>query len=146
MHKDIDAINSEIKAIAEIMKEYGLTSVKIKDESTEFSLEREFSAAVAAAPSVPSAAAASETAQPSEVKSGKTVKTPIVGVFYSSPSPEEKPYVQVGDAVKKGDVLCIVEAMKLMNEITAEQDGEIVEICVKDGDLVEYGQTLFVMK
>ncbi len=71
------------------------------------------------------------------------VKSPMVGVFYAAPSPDAEPFVQVGSKVKKGDVLCIIEAMKLMNEITAEQDGEIVDICVQNGDVVEYGQTLF---
>ena len=71
------------------------------------------------------------------------VKSPMVGVFYAAPSPDAQPLVQVGSKVKKGDVLCIIEAMKLMNEITAEQDGEIVDICVKSGEVVEYSQTLF---
>lgn len=70
-------------------------------------------------------------------------KSPMVGVFYAAPGPDQAPFVEVGKRVKKGDVLCIIEAMKLMNEITAEQDGEIVDICVSDGDVVEYGQTLF---
>ncbi|MDO4356300.1 MAG: acetyl-CoA carboxylase biotin carboxyl carrier protein, partial [Clostridia bacterium] len=71
------------------------------------------------------------------------VKSPMVGVFYAAPSPEKPPFVKVGDRVKKGDVLCIIEAMKLMNEITAEQDGEIADVCVANGDVVEFGQILF---
>lgn len=71
------------------------------------------------------------------------IKSPIVGTFYSSPNPDSKPYVEIGSKVKKGDVLCIVEAMKLMNEITSEVDGEIVKIMVDNGSLVEYGQPLF---
>lgn len=74
------------------------------------------------------------------------VKSPMVGTFYSSPSPNEEPFVKVGDKVKKGDVLCVVEAMKLMNEIESEFDGEIVEICVNNEDMVEYGKTLFKIK
>ena len=70
-------------------------------------------------------------------------KSPLVGAFYAAPSPGAKPFVRVGSRVKKGDVLCIVEAMKLMNEIQAERDGEIVDICAHDGDVVEFGQTLF---
>ena len=73
----------------------------------------------------------------------KLVKSPMVGTFYSKSSPESTPFVKVGDKVKKGDVLCIVEAMKLMNEIESEFDGEIAEICAKDEDIVEYGMTLF---
>ena len=74
------------------------------------------------------------------------VKSPMVGTFYSSPSPKEPAFVKVGDKVKKGDVLCVVEAMKLMNEIESEFDGEIVEICVKNEDMVEYGMPLFKIK
>ncbi len=74
---------------------------------------------------------------------GTAVTCPLVGVFYAAPSPNDKPFVAVGDVVKKGDVLCIVEAMKLMNELTAEQDGVITEICAENGQVVEYGQPLF---
>lgn len=76
----------------------------------------------------------------------KIVKSPMVGTFYESASPKEKPFVKVGDKVKKGDVLCIVEAMKLMNEIESEFDGEIVEICVKNEEILEYGKPLFKIK
>lgn len=77
-----------------------------------------------------------------EVK-GEIVKSPMIGTFYSKPSPTSNPYVEVGTQVKKGDVLCIIEAMKLMNEIEAECDGKIVEILVKDGEAVDYGKPLF---
>lgn len=73
----------------------------------------------------------------------KTIKAPMVGTFYSNPSPTAKPYVEVGTKVKKGDIVCIIEAMKLMNEIESEFDGKIAEILVKDGSPVEYGQPLF---
>lgn len=76
----------------------------------------------------------------------KIIKSPMVGTFYSKPSPNKETFVKTGDIVKKGQVICIVEAMKLMNEIESEFDGEIVEICVKDGDIVEYGQPLFKIK
>lgn len=77
---------------------------------------------------------------------GKTIKAPMVGVFYQAASPEADPYVTVGKTVKKGDTVCIIEAMKLMNEIQAEEDGTIKEILVKDGDIIEYGQPLFVIE
>ena len=70
----------------------------------------------------------------------------MVGVFYAAPSPDKDPYVTVGARVKKGDVICLIEAMKLMNEVTAEKDGEITEICVDNGQVVEYGQDLFMIK
>lgn len=77
---------------------------------------------------------------------GKAVKSPMVGVFYSASAPGKDAFVSVGSRVSKGDVLCIVEAMKLMNEITAEESGEIAEICVEDGAVVEFGQPLFYLK
>lgn len=76
----------------------------------------------------------------------KEIKAPMVGTFYSKSSPTAKTFVSVGDKVKKGDVVCIIEAMKLMNEIESEFDGEIVEICKKDEDMCEYGECLFKIK
>lgn len=90
--------------------------------------------AVESAPSAPAPAAAD---------SSKTIDAPIVGVFYAASAPGKAPYVSTGKKVKKGDVVCIIEAMKCMNEIQAEEDGEIVEVLVNDGELVEYGQPLF---
>ena len=84
-----------------------------------------------------------ETKQEEEYK---IIKSPMVGTFYSKSSPKAEPFVKVGDKVKKGQVVCIVEAMKLMNEIEAEFDGEIVEVCKKDEDMVEYGTTLLKLK
>ena len=76
----------------------------------------------------------------------KVIKSPMVGTFYSKPAPDKDTFVKIGDNVKKGQVVCIVEAMKLMNEIESEFDGEIVEVCVNDGDVVEYGMPLFKIK
>lgn len=91
-------------------------------------------AAVESAPAAPAAPVADNS---------KTIDAPIVGVFYAASAPGKAPYVSAGKKVKKGDVVCIIEAMKCMNEIQAEEDGEIVEVLVKDGELVEYGQPLF---
>lgn len=77
---------------------------------------------------------------------GDPVNSPMVGVFYAASAPDAEPYVKVGSKVHKGDVLCLIEAMKLMNEVTAETDGEIVQICVENGQVVEYGQPLFMIK
>lgn len=84
-----------------------------------------------------------ELEQSSNEDTGKIVKSPMVGTFYIKPNPSANPYVEVGKKVKKGDVLCIIEAMKLMNEIESEFDGEIAEIFIKDGEAVEYGKALF---
>ena len=77
---------------------------------------------------------------------GNIVKSPMVGTFYASSAPDKEPFVKVGDKIKKGQVVCIVEAMKLMNEIESEFDGEVVEVCVNNEDMVEYGAPLFKLK
>ena len=84
-----------------------------------------------------------ESAKLSDENTGNIVKSPMVGTFYIKPNPSAEPYVEVGKRVKKGDVLCIVEAMKLMNEIESEFDGEVAEILDKDGEAVEYAKPLF---
>ena len=132
----------EIKAVAEMMSEAGLTKIRLKWDDCELELER--GAFVTA--SAPAAAPDITAVESSPAANVNSVKSPMVGVFYAAPSPEDEPFVKVGDSVKKGDVLCIVEAMKLMNEITAEQDGVVAEICAEDGELVEFGQTLFILK
>ena len=87
-----------------------------------------------------------ETKQTTTNEYYQIVKSPMVGTFYLKPSPTEKPYVEIGQTIKKGETLCIIEAMKLMNEIESEYAGEIVEILVKDGETVEYGTELFKIK
>ena len=93
------------------------------------------------------AAAASAPAPAAEEKplSGKIIKSPIVGTFYASPSPDQPPFVQVGDTVKKGDVIMIIESMKLMNEVQSDMDGTVQEILVKNGEAVEYDQPLMIL-
>ena len=96
-------------------------------------------------PAVPAAAPAAPAETPAAPKApaGKAIKAPLVGTFYAAPSPDQPPFVQVGDTVKKGQVIGIVEAMKLMNEIESEYDGIVEEILVKNEETVEYGQPLF---
>lgn len=86
-----------------------------------------------------------DTSEKTFDKDDKLVKSPIVGCFYESPSPEQKPFVAIGDKVKKGDILCVIEAMKVMNEITSPYDGEIKEILVSNEDMVEFDQPIFVI-
>lgn len=135
----------EIRSLSEIMQQSGLTMLECNDERGSLKLERQpVAAAGGTAAAAPAAApASSESAQQT---AGRCYASPMVGVFYAAPAPGEKPFVQVGDQVKKGEVICIVEAMKLMNEVMADSDGEIVEVCVKNGDVVEYGQPLFRIK
>jgi acetyl-CoA carboxylase biotin carboxyl carrier protein len=101
-------------------------------------------AASSPAPSAPSAPSAS--AEPAPDKSLHTVKSPIVGTFYSSPKPDAPPFVKPGDQVKSGQVLCIIEAMKLMNEIEADVAGEVVQVLAQNGQPVEYGEPLFAIR
>lgn len=84
-------------------------------------------------------------ASATEKPQGKVIKAPLVGTFYAAPSPDQPPFVQVGDTVKKGDVVLIVESMKLMNEVTSDVDGVVQEILVKNGDAVEYDQPLMIL-
>lgn len=104
-------------------------------------------APVVAAPtpvaSQPVATPAAEASTPAV--QGKNLTSPMVGTFYRAPAPGAKPFVEVGDTVKKGQVVCIIEAMKLLNEVEAEEDGVIKEICVENGQPVEYGQSLFII-
>lgn len=128
---------ANIRKYARLMRELELTGLEITEGDTVVRLERS-----AAAPASPAAAAvpAKETAPEAE---GSLIRSPMVGVFYASPAENAAPFVAVGDRVKKGDTLCIIEAMKLMNEIAAEKDGVIREVCVGNGQVVEYGTALF---
>lgn len=103
-------------------------------------------AAPAAAPAAPAAQSAAKPAAAPDAKKYHEVKSPIVGTFYRSPSPDAAPYVEVGTKVKQGGTLCIVEAMKLMNEIESDVTGTIVKINVENGKPVEYGQVLFLVE
>lgn len=87
-----------------------------------------------------------ETNEDKKELQGKKILSPMVGTFYAQPAPDKPPFVKVGDKVKKGQIVCIIEAMKLMNEIESEVDGEIVECLVENEDMVEFGQPLFVLK
>lgn len=102
-------------------------------------------AAAAPAPAPAAEPAAGAPAEPAE-PAGKPLTSPMVGTFYRSPSPGAEPFVKVGDTVKKGQTVCIIEAMKLLNEVEAEQDGVIKEICAENGQPVEFGQTLFILE
>ena len=123
---------AEIRKYARLMQELGLTGLEVKENLGVVRLER----AGAATPAVMTAAAPA-------APTSSEVRSPMVGIFYAAPAEDAEPFVEVGRRVKKGDTLCVIEAMKLMNEITAEQDGTIVEICAQNGQAVEYGTPLF---
>lgn len=132
---------SDIRKYAQLMKELELTGLEITENNQVVRLERNTPVA-AAAP----VAAQAESPEKQESANGVSVTSPIVGLFYAAPAENAEPYVSLGDRVKKGQTLCIVEAMKLMNEITAEFDGTIEKICVANGQMVEYGTELFRIK
>lgn len=142
-----------IEKLAKILSDNNLTEITLEDENCAVSLRKEVTGvvqtvsapAVQAAPAVAPAPAASAPVAP-KVDNRKSITSPMVGTFYTSPSPDAKPFVQVGDTIKEGDVVCIVEAMKLMNEIDSEVSGKIVEICVENGQPVEYGQVLMYVE
>ena len=139
---------TEIRKYSDLMKELGLTGLEITEDKNKVRLERSELSFTKSNSSVTQAAQDGQKAvQEKEIKKNYiSVKSAIVGVFYAAPTEVSKPYVSIGDYVKKGQTLCIVEAMKLMNEITAEEDGVISEICVTDGQVVEYGTELFRME
>jgi len=141
----------QIKSLAGILTAHGLTALEVREGNMKIRLEK--SAPLPRNESQPAEAAV----QPGDIPWEKErpeehslnfnnlfeVKSPLVGVFYAAPSPDSEPFTHIGAKVKKGDVLCLVESMKLMNEIAAERDGEIVDVCLKDGDIAEYDQVLF---
>ena len=136
---------TNIRKYAELMKELGLTGLEITEENSKVRLERSIAApAEETLYSVPGAAANMQTAAGS--KDYISVKSPIVGIFYTAPAENADPYVSIGDTVKKGQTLCIVEAMKLMNEIESEFDGTVKEILVENEQMVEFGQPMFVIE
>ena len=136
----------DIRKYAELMQELGLTGLEITEDNKVVRLERNIPAAIKE--TVQTVAVPVEKAVPTAGDSSDyiSVKSSIVGVFYAAPAENAEPYVSIGDRVKKGQTLCIVEAMKLMNEITAEEDGIIDDICVTNGQIVEYGTELFRIK
>ncbi len=144
----------KIKAIIEMVKESGIAELEISEgedklriSAASFIAPQQYVAApqTISAPSVSPAIQSVEVA-PVEAKIvGETINSPMVGTFYRSPSPEKPSFVEVGQEVKVGQVLCIIEAMKLMNQIEADKAGVIKEILVKDGSPVEFSQPLFVI-
>lgn len=151
--------SKRLAEIADVMEDRGLTRVRVEEpDGTAVELERASAAqpvavpmpmpsamaapvaAPATAPAAPEPAAQAPAAAPES--QGAEVTAPMVGVFYAAPAPGDEPFVRVGSKVKAGETLCIIEAMKVLNEVTAEADGEVLEICVADGDLVEFGSCL----
>lgn len=147
-----------IDQLAKIIADNELTEISLEDGNQAITIRKDLPEVVSAGVAMPVAAAAqpapapvpAAAATPKEevapAKKGNPVVSPMVGTFYSKPAPDKEAFVKVGDTVSSGDVVCIIEAMKLMNEIETEFSGKVVEICVEDGQAVEYGQTIMYIE
>ena len=136
----------EIKELMALLENSSLSALEVQQDDVKVRLEKPAVTVPAPAPVAAPAPAPAPVAAPAPADAGKAINAPIVGVFYAAPSPDSEPYVSVGKRVKKGDVVCIIEAMKCMNEIQAEEDGEITAVLATNGELVEFGQPLFAIK
>jgi len=146
-----------IEKIAKIVADNNLSEITLEDGEQAIVVRKEANVvttavAPAVAPiapavqSTPVAPVAKEEKTSTPASKGTPITSPMVGAFYAAPAPGAKPFVKVGDTVSAGQVVCIVEAMKLMNEIESEVSGKIIEICVEDGQSVEYGQVLMYVE
>jgi acetyl-CoA carboxylase biotin carboxyl carrier protein len=140
----------EIRQLAEIMCTYGLERFELEEGTTQMRLWRPavYSCPAPAEPAVPAPGARESAGQVPSAPApaaGRVIVSPMVGVFYSAPTPGADPFIAVGKRLAEGEVLCIVEAMKMMNEITAEFAGEVAAIHAADGDIVEVGQPLLTL-
>ena len=145
-----------IEKLAKVLAETGLTEISLEDGEQAITLRRDVvvssapqvvAAPVQAAPvAAPAPVASASAVDVAPAKKGTPITSPMVGTFYKAPSPDSEPFVSVGSSVAAGDVVCIVEAMKMMNEIESEISGKVVEICVEDGQPVEFGQVLMYVE
>jgi len=135
----------DVKEFIDLAREEGVAELKYetKDLKIQVSFAQKANTSIIHT-QTPTVSHSSEAAE--AIFEGHTIKSPFVGTFYASPSPDKPAFVRVGDVVKKGQTLCILEAMKIMNEIESDVDGTIVEICVENESLVEYGQEIFRIK
>lgn len=149
MKFDIDYVEK----LAKVLADNSLTEISLEDGEQAITLRNEVMGVAAApvavaAPQAPANVPASTVAPAAQeaTHKGKALTSPMVGTFYSAPSPDADAFVKVGQTIKEGDVVCIVEAMKLMNEIESDFSGKITEICVEDGQPVEFGQVLMYIE
>ncbi|HOW87452.1 MAG TPA: acetyl-CoA carboxylase biotin carboxyl carrier protein [Candidatus Omnitrophota bacterium] len=149
----------EIRELLELMAEHNLGEIEVEKDDMKIKLRKLANGRImvegapqmaapapAAMPASAPAAAAAPAGQPAVEEGVTIVRSPMVGTFYAAPAPDQPPYVTVGKVIKEGDVLCIIEAMKLMNEIKAELGGTVIEVMVQNGQTVEYDQPIFKIK
>ena len=142
----------DIRKLIDLMEERGLAELELKNRLGEVRLVRNsarpvhVAEPVASPPVAPVDAPASSRVTPEPVEPGLAIRSPMVGTFYRAPNPDAEPYVEIGSVVEKGAVVCIIEAMKMMNEIQAEQRGRVTRVLVENAEPVEYEQPLFVLE
>ncbi len=140
-----------IQELADLLTENSLTEISVKEGDKEIILKKEKEVIAGVAPSAVSVSGMTSGSGDAFVctpveKKGKPITSPMVGTFYKSSSPDSDPFVKIGSVVEEGQVVCIIEAMKLMNEIEADISGKVIEICAEDGQPVEFGQVLMYVE
>ena len=141
---------AEVKKLLQLMEEHGLAEIELEREGGKIRLRKQGAGGEpiierVAAPQAAAPAPAASEAEPATPK-GKEITSPMVGTFYRAPSPESPPFVEVGQVIDVGQVICIIEAMKLMNELKSEVKGRVVQILPDNGQPIEFGQPLFVVE
>ena len=135
-----------VKKLIQMVKEEDITGLAIEEKGVKYEVRREKGQLANVPPAVTSVPPSETKEETSEEEGIVAITSPMVGTFYRAPSPDASPFVEVGDEVEPGKVVCIIEAMKLFNEIEAEVKGKVVKILVENGKPVEYGQKLFLIK
>lgn len=135
----------KIKKLIELIEESDIAEIEIHEGEESVRISRMLPAVAAPVPAAPAAPAPEEAVQKEEI-SGHIVHSPMVGTFYRAPSPGAKPFVEVGQQVSVGDTLCIIEAMKILNQIESDKSGVVTRVLVENGQPVEYNQPLFVIE
>ena len=136
-----------IKELSDYLKEFNLTEIEITEKDTKIKVSKN-NVSISNQPQVisPTSSATISTNQNQNVKSGNEITSPIIGTAYHAPEPGAKKFVEIGKKIKKGDTIMIVEAMKTMNHVPSTADGVVKEICVEDGQPVEFGQTIIILE
>ena len=141
----------KLKKLIDLVQESGIAELEITEGEEKVKIVKGGGVSISQAPAAPAqaaeprASAAAPAAEPAAGQDGHVLKAPMVGTFYRSPSPDAKVFIEVGQTVKEGQTICIIEAMKLMNEIEADASGVVKAILVENGQPVEYGQPLFII-
>ena len=137
-----------IKELSDYLKEFNLTEIEITEKDTKIKVSKN-NVSISNQPQVISSSSPASSSAPTQtqnIKSGTEITSPIIGTAYHAPEPGAKKFVEIGKKIKKGDTIMIVEAMKTMNHVPSTADGVVKEICVKDGQPVEFGQTIIILE